>query len=140
HRSSKLRDRWKCHTRPTATRSTRTTSMGNSAEESIAVPLAIDPPAHMIIPRVSGRRTVAAASRHDPAEAAVARNVIEQWGSAPIASVGKGGRAGRLDGRERLEDLVRVRGAFGYDPGVPGLQQDHLALDVQLGPAVDDVA
>ena len=27
-----------------------------------------------------------------------------------------GGRAGRLDGGERLPDLVRVRGAFGYDP------------------------
>jgi hypothetical protein len=41
-------------------------------------------------------------------------------GSGPIVSVGEGWRAGRLDGRERLEDLVGVGGTPGYDPGVPG--------------------
>jgi transposase len=43
-----------------------------------------------------------------------------------------------LEGRERLEDLVRVGGPLGYDPGVSRGQQDHLALEVQLGPAAGD--
>src|SRR5687768_2243361 len=49
-------------------------------------------------------------------------------------------RRGRLDGGEGLEDPVGVLRTLGNQPGVAGLEEDHLALDVELGTAGDDEA
>src|SRR4028118_604960 len=57
-----------------------------------------------------------------------------------VAPVDLGRRARRLDGGEALQDVVGVGGALRDEPGVPGLQQDHLAFEVELGAAPYDVA
>ena len=53
----------------------------------------------------------------------------------PIVNLGRW--VGRLDGGERLEDLVGVPSVPRNDPAVAWLQQDHLALAVQLGPSTE---
>ena len=57
-----------------------------------------------------------------------------------VAPVHVARRRGGLDGGERLEDLVAVRGALGHHPRVPRLEQHHLPFDVQLGAPGDHVA
>ena len=49
----------------------------------------------------------------------------------PIMDLGR--RVGRLDGRERLKDLVGVHCPPRNNPAITWLQQDHLPLAVQLG-------
>src|SRR5215210_3236573 len=56
----------------------------------------------------------------------------------PLADLSR--RARRLDRGEGFEDLVRVHSTFGHQPGVAGLEKYHLALQVQLGAALDHVA
>jgi len=51
----------------------------------------------------------------------------------PIVDLGRW--VGGLDGRKRFEDLVGVQSVPGNDPAVARLQNDHLALAVQLGPS-----
>ena len=51
-----------------------------------------------------------------------------------------GGRAGRLDGGEGFEDLVRVRGPSGDRPGVAFLKLYHRTLQVELGAALEYVS
>jgi len=58
--------------------------------------------------------------------------------AVPVVDLSR--RVGRLNRRERLEDLVRVPGVPGNDPRVARLQKDHLALAVQLGASRDHIA
>src|SRR5438105_253293 len=57
-----------------------------------------------------------------------------------IASMDERGRTGRLDRRERLQELVRVRGPLRDDPGVAGFEQDRLPFELQFGPSFENVA
>src|SRR6476620_11004988 len=58
--------------------------------------------------------------------------------AVPVVDLSR--RVGRLNRRERLEDLVRVPGVPGNDPRVARLQKDHLSLAVQLGASRDHIA
>jgi len=62
---------------------------------------------------------------------------LADW-AIPIVDLSR--RVGRLNRRERLEDLVCVPRLPRNDPRVPRLQQDHLALAVQLGASGDHIA
>src|SRR5882757_9900452 len=58
--------------------------------------------------------------------------------AVPVVDLSR--RVGRLNRRERLEDLVSVPGVPGNDPRVARLQKDHLSLAVQLGASRDHIA
>src|SRR6266540_1713958 len=49
-------------------------------------------------------------------------------------------RVGGLDSCKWLQNFVGMNGAFGDDPGVAGLKQHFLPLEVQLGTPFDHVA